>query len=114
MGANYVRVASRCTPAGTHGCEIWVATTIPVGSKNGAHCFIAKDDISVIVANERMLLIKVISPAASFFAASLHSPHVQSAEDPSNWWRDTTDTIKQRVGVECPLILCIDANARSP
>ena len=77
---------------------------------------VREDDVSVMVAEDRRLLMQVKSTRFQANMSVLHSP--DSSYDVGNtggverWWYETEEKISQNVDAQMPSIYFVDANQR--
>ena len=65
---NYIKVTSRATNDGTHGCEFWISSKIPIGYKHGRKVLVRREDVSAVCSDHRHIVLRVHTTVTSFYA----------------------------------------------
>ena len=69
---NYIRVTSRATSDGTHGCEFWISSKIPIGYKHGRKVLVRREDVSAVSSDHRHIVVR--GPYSSYVFLRLCLP----------------------------------------
>ena len=88
------------------GCAIIISMSRPFFFKGKKPVNICKDDVLILHASPRILLVVISCRAGKFAIASLHSPH-QSCSEHREWWASRTAILS---GIRMPMIICGDLN----
>ena len=74
--------------------------------------FVQTNDISVVSATSRSLILRVCTPWIKFLVICGHAPHTgRDTDEISSWWTGLQADIPQSM-VHFPCVLLVDANAR--
>ena len=104
---------SACKPNGSGGCAIWLNLKKPVTTINGVPVCLSEDDISIIVAQPRRLVVSVTSPAMQCIIVCLHCLDTSYPEDErKEWWCTTASVLGPIISTKDSVILNIDGNTR--
>ena len=98
---------------GQHGIEIWINLAQPISCAGGKSQFLRKSQVQVVHADPRRLLVRIENPQLNCHVLSMHAP--QSGRplcERKTWWEETQDIVQTHCR-DIPLILLIDANAKS-
>ena len=98
---------------GHEGCQIWVNTSLSVGTTADGHDIKWEPDaFSIWVAEPRLLIVFSSAGGQKFALISAHAPVSGTAQDSlKDWWQSLTGQIR-RIPKRFRIILCVDANAR--
>ena len=104
---------AQCGRSRHFGCELWLHRSIPLAkAPDGTALTLTHFQPIVLHATARVLLMRLQGPFDLFIAAG-HAPCL-SADRPldqlQQWWAAFTDQL-QRLPLNAPLIVCLDANA---
>ena len=95
------------------GVELWINLAQPFLYVAKAAKYFAPAHFQVLFADERRLLVRVSHPNWNSLVLVGHGPHTgRPASERAQWWQDTTRLIQQHRGA-LPVIVLIDANART-
>ena len=98
---------------GQYGIEIWIDLAQPISLVKNRPQFLKKSHVQVIHADPRRLLARIDHPALRCYVLSMHAP--QSGRPLSErklWWQETTEIAAAHCH-DHPLLVLIDANAKS-
>ena len=107
----YVAVSSGATPEGSHGCEFWAATGVPLYI-NGAQFFVTSQCLSVFLAEPTILIVAVAVGGLRFDAVVAHGPPSDDPVRVGLWWARFTSIVRGRPAPQAPVVLMLDANAK--
>ena len=117
MCSDYLIYKGEATPQGHHVIIAAISTSIPYGHTSAADghrrklCFTG-NDVSIICAEARYLLLRVCTPWIRFVLIAAHAPHSgNTAEELERWWTNLAALIPQKV-LDWPILLLADANAK--
>ena len=98
---------------GHEGCQIWVNTSLSVGTTaDGQDIRWEPDAFTVWVAEPRLLIVFSSAGGQKFALISAHAPVSGTAQESlRNWWQSLASQIR-RIPKRFRIILCVDANAR--
>ena len=69
----FIMVTSACTSGGYSGCSIWIDPKFPVASCDGVDQFVGIEDISILHADPRRLIIRIRRGSLVLWPASMDS-----------------------------------------
>ena len=108
---------SSATKHGHYGILVGLARTLPIGSITDSHghtqdVFIQQNDVAVVSAEPRHLILRVKTSICKCILVAGHAPHSGATSDEiAQWWRDLAATIPCKYKT-WQRILLVDANAR--
>ena len=103
----YLVFGAPATAGGHYGCQIWLSTTIPLGTDGAC---LRKQYCKVVAKDPRFLIIQIKAPF--LLVISAHAPTSQaSLETITKWWETLDAQVPARLR-QWPQILLVDANAR--
>ena len=109
----FVIATSACKLNGSGGCAILFNLKRPVTTINGLPACLTEDDISIIVAQPRRLVVSVTSPAMQCIVVCLHCLDTSYPEDERReWWSTSISVLDAIVSSKDSVILNIDGNTR--
>lgn len=107
-----IRIASGCE-AGNFGVELWLNTEQPIAYANGRSIFIAKQQVTVLWAHPRGLLVRLQTECLDAHILVGHGPQSGRPEaEREEWWRTVGDLLCELPHTSYKWLL-LDANARS-
>ena len=84
-----------------------------LGRKHGRKITVSRPMITVVHADERRLIVKLLTPVYTVVFAVLHAPHSEDALV-QEWFTVTKALLAMHAPLRVQRIILIDANARSP
>ena len=102
-------VAASAADNGSYGCEIWISKKRPFFTSNGHKTFIQHHNVTIIVAEPRLLIISVRIKHIKILIISAHAPH-SANEDRKAWWLHFKSTILSLSKRFANMYIGIDAN----
>eukprot|EP00435_Cladocopium_sp_Y103_P045355 s3048_g13.t1 len=114
---DYMIFHGAATPQGHFGVLLAISTSIPYGqtidSQGQRHdLFFHRDHISVVVAQPRFLILRIVTPWVKFLAISGHAPHSgHSCDVIATWWDELAKALPSALNF-WPRLLFVDANAK--
>ena len=114
QSSEILRVTSAGTPEGTHGVELWFNRKRPLAVYDNTKIFPTKENMVVLHADPRRLLVRIKLPDRSLICTSMHAPQ-SGAEDTERqtWWSSTMELLRPFRHRDL-MILAADYNARLP
>ena len=109
---HYFQVSSAALK-GSYGCDFWVSKSHPLGLRNDVGSKVRREDITVLLSQPRLLCVVISSSVLTAVFVVAHAPHVVG-KDLSAWWAMLKEELLKLMALGYPLVLFIDANARSP
>ena len=98
---------------GQYGIEIWINLAQPICLARGKPHYLKKSHVQIVHADTRRLLACIDHPMFQCHVLSMHAPQSgRPLSERKQWWTDT----QELADVHCrnfPLIVLIDANAKS-
>ena len=70
--------------------------------------------ITLLLADERRLLVKLLTPLYVVVFAVLHAPHGLDLQEARSWYLESTALVAKLAPMTAQRVIMIDANARSP
>ena len=111
--AKYFVFQSGCSSSGTHGVEIWLSKTLPLGKCQKRPIFFQVNDFAVLDFAPRYLLLAVKSRYLQCHILCIHAPFGKSTEsNPSDFWQELRQVVSKRHQQHWPLLVVGDFNAR--
>ena len=108
---DYVVVAAAALK-GHHGCEAWVAKIIRCRNRS-IPIKIAKDDVSFIFGQPRIVIALLKHKFLACYLVSAHAPyHGCKQMCPPVWWEEFATAIQSHCVAGTPIIIGIDGNTR--
>ena len=107
---NVLMCSSACAHHGSLGCSVWISLAIPWFSVEGKHFKIKRDNVNIIYADPRLLLVCCCSRNFKACIVSAHAPYVGCRENFSDWWKHFRSSIFKYCVDGVPRIAGIDAN----
>ena len=109
-----IRVVSAGLSDGTLGTEIWMNKQLSLGNNGRTKLHFAKNQLFVIHASPRLLVLKIKLPDKNMVVISGHCPHsMDTHEHRQQWWEQLTHIMSKLS--EADLLICgCDFNARLP
>ena len=74
MLGEFIVAAAASDDQGFGGCEIWINSLIPVATRGDQRLRVVNQNVSILVADPRRLLICVRASAFTVYGVSLHAP----------------------------------------
>ena len=110
----YIVASSACSKGGYSGCSVWICPSIPTSTVDGIEQFVALEDVSVLIAEPRRLLVQVCSTGLSCIIACLHGLDSggYSQCQIASWWSSTRDICSPIVGARDTFLCGVDGNLR--
>ena len=106
---HYFVFSAPATPQGHFGTQLWFTRTLELGDG----LFFRREHFKLVARNPRYLIVKVCAPFLKAIAISAHAPTTQATNaDVTQWWKDLKKAIPGKYRT-WPLLLMIDANART-
>ena len=109
----YIMLHAAATPAGHHGCALWLSKTLPYAHCDGKPLYFAHQHCTATAFSARHLLVTVEAPHFRCLILVAHAP-----TDPTDatgavaaFWRQCDKDIS-RVHGHWPLVVLTDANSR--
>ena len=108
----YLRVASAGT-AKNYGCEVWVSSGSAFADHGDISVKVRPQDIVVLYAEPRGLLIRIHNSAMDVCVASLHAPTKADMAEYRSFWQSWAPRLaaQQALG---PVLCGVDANCEPP
>ena len=104
---------ARRAHCGQYGIEIWVNLAQPIGFANNKPQFLKKSQVQIVHADPRSLLARIAHPALQCLFLSMHAPQRgRPLGERRTWWKETHE-IAHAHCKDIPLVVLIDANAKS-
>eukprot|EP00438_Fugacium_kawagutii_P031926 Skav214801 [mRNA] locus=scaffold740:118185:123383:+ [translate_table: standard] len=98
---------------GQAGVELWVDLQQPYKHVNDDPCYLLRKNFVVVHADPRALLVRVLSDHDDFWFLVAHSPHTGRPEpERAAWWLHLQTLVRHKP-TAAPLIVLIDANAKT-
>lgn len=98
---------------GHFGVEIWINLGQPYAHQGRQSKHFQRTDFVVVTKSPRHMLVHVVNTDLRFWILCAHAPHSGSpGAEREEWWQDLSDHIQRHVQDE-PIIVMIDANART-
>lgn len=98
---------------GQFGVEIWISLTQPIGFVGTKPIFLKKSHAQIVHADPRRLLARLDHPAFQCFILTAHAPQSgRPREERQHWWSETNEILHKHCKA-IPLVVLIDANAKS-
>ena len=107
-------VSASANQKGGLGPELWLSKSRPLGRKFGRKIIISRPMITLFLADERRLIVKLLTPLYVVIFAVFHAPHGLDLQVAQRWYEDTTALMMRLIPVGTQRVVMIDANARSP
>ena len=115
-GIRYTVATSQATDLGREGCALFIAQHIPWAiTANGQKCCINQDDVVVIHAEPRLLVVRITTEWFRILAVVMHIPHTNGPHDtrPKLFVNSAKQHLRRLRKPNEQLILMTDANARA-
>jgi len=109
---NYWRASSPAQD-GVYGCEILISHALPFASNKAGAVYVCRDDVSILYADPRRLLVSCSVGCVSFNVVSLHAPYVGCGTEINEWWRETSRVLQKHIS-DRPIVCGIDSNMSVP
>ena len=91
-------VAAAVADEGFGGCEIWLNTKIPIGYHDGRAQYLQPQNVSIIVAKPRLLIIAIRTSCFQCMACCIHAPDSSwTIADIDMWWKCTFTDMEQAI-----------------
>ena len=98
---------------GAWGCAVWLSKSVPLASDGEEDLLVCEQDVTVVICEPRLLLLRIQTPASAFYMASLHRPaQSRPCEERASFERALGNMLELTSGQPC--IIGIDANGRVP
>ena len=98
---------------GQYGIEIWINLAQPIGRARGKSQYLKKSQVQIVHADPRRLFARIEHPALQCQILAMHAPQSgRPLGERKKWWEDT-HAIVQKYCSRTPLVVLIDANAKS-
>ena len=94
--ADYWAFTSGCSPARSHGEEIWINRVAPL-DVNGKAVWVSPMDVCVVVAEPTVLLISVQLQDVALFVLAAHAPPSSAKDRIDPWWDHLAQHLVQHV-----------------
>ena len=106
---DYLVFGAPATAGGHYGCQIWISSTIPLGTNGDC---LRKQHCKIVAKDPRFLIIQIKAPFLNTLVISAHAPTSQaSLETITKWWETLDAHIPPKLR-QWPQLLLVDANAR--
>ena len=106
-------VASSAADNGKGGCEVWISSSIPLGTRQGAKLRVQNQDVTILLAQPRRLIVYVQTAASSFYVIVLHAFDVgKGLDEVAVWWTATFDVIARFIPRNATVMCGVDGNCR--
>lgn len=102
-----------CSSAGTFGhlgCDVLINTRVAWYSSNCRSIKISRDNVTIVFAEPRILIVCVTERHFVLYIVSAHAPYVGCEDSFSDWWKHFSKILTSKCREEAPVIVCIDAN----
>ena len=109
--SHYVALSSGSTPAHTHGCELWIAASLPF-LVAGKPVLCTPSCVSIVKAFPTLLVASLSLASLRLRVAVAHAPPSDDLPRVHQWWQWLHSVMQGLPGPELPCIMMIDANAR--
>eukprot|EP00974_Lingulodinium_polyedra_P024918 2409956-Lingulodinium_polyedra.AAC.1 len=108
--AGFFAIVGGCTPAKTHGCELWV-TKEPLEVDGELH-LLRPQHCYVVHAKPTVLVVAIILGKAMITLAVGHAPPSSAQQTRrAGWWADFRAVLREQA-VRGHTVVMLDANAR--
>lgn len=94
------------------GCAVHVNLQLPFSKVQGKFCKVRPQNVKMLHAEPRLLILAINVGAISFAVVSGHAP-AQDKFWAKEWWEEATRTIINCVG-DLPIVMGLDANTTRP
>ena len=109
---HFILVKSAATQQGHYGMMIGISKVLPHGFIDGKPIFFSEDDYRIVVAQPRLLIVRIRSSAMKCLIINAHAPHTGSTlNEIEIFWQQVNEHISDAY-VTWPKILLTDANCR--
>ena len=109
---NFCRLVAAGTREGTHGVEVWMNKTLPIGQVDGSPIFLDSSKITVRHASLNLLIVHFAVRSHDFVLLNCHAPQSgQSLEVRTTWWLQLQKELA-KIKPHEKVILAGDLNAR--
>ena len=111
----FIICSSACSAQGTGGCTLWISTFVPFITIDGTALYVQLDNVSILHADPRRLIVAIKAPCISCICLVLHAPDAggHSQEAIATWWVKSTDICMPVIGADDPVICGMDCNLRA-
>ena len=94
MLGDYIVASSAADENRSGGREIWINTRIPIATKGDQNVKAVNQNVSILVANPRRLIVCMQAAACTVYGINLHAPDVSKGiEVVTAWWCKTYEII---------------------
>eukprot|EP00973_Karenia_brevis_P067097 9331325-Karenia_brevis.AAC.1 len=79
--------------------------------------FVEEHNVQILHSHSRALLVLCTTRCFTCLYASLHAPHSHDTKRCQLWWENLArvfQEVRERVGKDIPIVVFLDANARTP
>ena len=109
----FVKVTSVAAEGNFGGCEIWLNTSVPIGQHDGHPQFLKPENVSILVAKPRLLIVALRTTCFEARAICMHAPDSSWAScDILQWWKTCFDDLDTAVPQGCTVMCGADLNMR--
>lgn len=106
-------VAVSAAHEGAGGCEIWINCTTVVGLVDDAKLRVVDQNVSMLLAHPRRLLVWVKAAAFSSFGLCMHAPDISKGKEYAHaWWTETYEILHKLIPRGATIVCCVDGNLR--
>ena len=94
-GGYYIISAGR-TKAGSHGCELWIATKVHYATIGGTKAYLKSTDVVAIHADPTLLVCSISAPALDIIVVVALAPHTgKPMEEINAFWKRANAIVRQ-------------------
>ena len=110
---DFLQCSSACDSGGQGGCVLLINLSIDWGSPQvgddvPVQCAPTEDEVSIVLALPRILIVQITAQCCSAEVIALHA----SETDAENWWLALVDTVEQYLRPGDPRIVLGDCNTQ--
>lgn len=110
---DYFVARAACDDDGFGGCSIYINGSVAIGEKDGDKLFTQEQNISILHADPRRLLVCVQTQAFTTYGVCLHAYDVSKGVDAVlQRWKSTTSTCSKHIPRGSAFLCSIDSNMR--
>ena len=114
VSTKFFVLSAECDSAGQGGCALWVNRHRPYGhAPDGAPLLLQRKHLFVIMADPRLLFVRLQAPGLQLLVVVGHGPHSRRPEEERlAWWSRLHTLTASFIKPSERLVLLVDANAR--
>ena len=110
---NYLVVIAAADSAGRYGCQLWLSLDKPWAGDARCNYKLKERMVATVVAEPRLLVVRVVSQAAMVLFVVAHAPHINdTVEMVSEYWKEFECKLLAILKPGEQMVLLIDANAQ--